>query len=267
MSLIMLSPWIGATSFAIGAIFLASVPYFVLRKLMGAHLSEDTAALSTSVITRLGTLHGLILALMFAQEMQNYLEVGNTYTKEAGASADVFHKLDAYDPESPQVTAATRLLIALYVQDILDKERALLTEGKMSRAAWDKYARIDQDLRKLQAADDRQKELRSEMLKAWDAISEYRRAYQVASVRKVPTFFWVLAILGFVSVTIPFYVFSPGFANIFILTVFAASTGIVIYFIYAMGNPFTGAAAIEPIALERLSAEFTAGFQGSEEGR
>lgn len=57
------------------------------------------------------------------------------------------------------------------------------------------------------------------------------------------------------TVTIPYYAFSPKPANILVLALFAAYNGIVFYFIVALGHPFAGASPLEPTALGTLFTE------------
>ncbi len=256
------SPWIGAISFALGAILLAFLIYGGLRLLLGSHIAKDTAPLSTSVITRLGALHSLILALMFAQEMQNYLRVGASLTKEATAVANVYYKLQYFEQDYPETITQIRAKIAKYLEAFLGSERATLATTSSSRYAWEWYSEIERDFLELPTEKAHHKDMRSDIRKNWDVISEYRRTYQAASARKIPGFFWALAILGFAFITIPFHAFQPKPSNLTVMTVFAAYNGIVIYFIYAMNNPFTGPAPIEPVALEQLYAEIMSGKPG-----
>ena len=256
------SPWIGAISFALGAILLAFIVYGTLRILLGSHIAKDTAPLSTSVITRLGALHSLILALMFAQEMQNYLSVGASLNKEAAALGNVYFKLQYFEKDDPENITEIRAKIAKYMEAFLNTEQASLATTSSSRFAWEWYTEIEQDFLELPTEKAHHKDMRSEIRKNWDVISEYRRTYQAASARKIPGFFWALAILGFAFITIPFHAFQPKPSNLTVMTVFAAYNGIVIYFIYAMNNPFTGPAPIEPIALEQLYTEIMSGQQG-----
>ena len=256
------SPWIGAISFALGAILLAFMLYGGLRLVLGSHIAQDTAPLSTSVITRLGALHSLILALMFAQEMQNYLRVGASLTKEAAAVGNVYYKLQYFEKDDPETIAEIRMKIAKYLEAFLDTEQASLATTSSSRYAWEWYTEIERDFLELPSETTHHKDMRAEIRKNWDVISAYRRTYQEASARKIPGFFWALAILGFAFITIPFHAFQPKPSNLTVMTVFAAYNGIVIFFIYAMNNPFTGAAPIEPVALEQLYTEIMSGQQG-----
>jgi hypothetical protein len=57
---------LAAIGYALGAAMLPQGIYAILRVLLTPRAGEDARNLSGSVITRLGTLHALILALMFA---------------------------------------------------------------------------------------------------------------------------------------------------------------------------------------------------------
>jgi hypothetical protein len=68
--------------------------------------------------------------------------------------------------------------------------------------------------------------------------------------------FWPPAIIGLVLLAIPFYVYRPLRSHVVLLAVFGAYAGVILFFIYAFSNPFQNPARIEPLAFERLQADF-----------
>ena len=248
--------WFGVSVFALAALAAAFIPYVILRKLFSERLSEDTQTLSSSITVRLGALHALILALVFAQEQINYTQVRRTIVDEAAATADVYYELERYDVEK---TNAIRLAVARYVQTVIEDEWALLARERLSDKAWEYYTEVDLGLLRLEPENRLQEDLRAQMLQDWDAISEYRRARETAAMHEVPGFFWVVAVLGFLLVTLPYFAFEPSPANLFALASFAVYNGIVFYFIASISNPFAGPAPLEPTAFYRLFSEDMAG--------
>lgn len=99
-------PLIGATTHAVAAVLAALICYAVVRRFIGSRVGAESELLSGAILARLGTLHALILALMFAQEMADYLEVSKVVAREASAINDVFNDIREYDRENPQTTAA-----------------------------------------------------------------------------------------------------------------------------------------------------------------
>ncbi len=160
----------------------------------------------------------LLSSLLNAYDLDDKLSIGGItalsgqcqeLTNEATAIADVYYTLENYDRENPEATPAIRMKIAEYVKTLLDREQNSLAVASSSKSAWERYTPIEWDLIELQTKNAYQKDMRTDMLKDWDTVSNYRRSYQAASARKIPAFFWVMAILGFAFITIPFHAFSP----------------------------------------------------------
>ena len=60
------------------------------------------------------------------------------------------------------------------------------------------------------------------------------------------------AVAGIVIISFAYFPFPPTGVNLVLLTTFGVYTGLVIYFIIAFANPFSGAGYVEPVRLERL---------------
>jgi len=246
------TPQMGVLIFALAAVLSTLTLYGVTRTLLRSRIGEDSEILSGRVITRLGALHALILALMFAQEMGDYRDISRVVSKEASAIGDVNSSLREYDLANQQSTAAIRGLIVDFVETALESDRAALSEHRLSHQTFINYHRIYRQLRKLQPGNDDQEYLRAQMLADWDTVSEFHLRVRTISEYEAPGFFWVVIISGFLVVVIPFYVYVPSIANLIILSTYAAFNGLVMYVIFSIANPFTGALALDSDIFENL---------------
>ena len=79
-----------AASFVFGAMLVSLVFYRMARWMLSHKTDEHSQDMASSIIFRIAALHGLILALVFAQELTNYNEVRKTVSEEAIAVGDVF---------------------------------------------------------------------------------------------------------------------------------------------------------------------------------
>ena len=245
-----------AVIYTTSSVLLALAIYGLFRKLLGPRAAQDDANLSLAVITRLGTLHALILALIFAAEMQNYLGIQKIITMETAAVADVYYGTKRYFDDSNQEAHPIQKNIANYVHSVIDNEWSLLANEKiLSDQAWKYYSEVDEGILRLSHANDYQLDIKNQLLKDWDEVSQYRRGREAAALREVPSFFWILAITGFMSVVIPYYVFTPRPTHLLVLSVFAAYNGLVFALILELSEPFSGTGIITPTAYERLYAE------------
>jgi len=246
---------LNAVAYVSAAVLLALSLYALLRWLFGHHADAADKGLSTAVITRLGTLHGLILALIFAQELDNYLDVIDLVAKESGAVADTYYGSKRYARETDDLQSIQRD-IADYLHTVINDEWQALSERKrLSDRAWRDYSRVDEALLGLTPSDDYQREIKRQILDDWDEVSQFRRSRESAAAREIPIVFWILAIAGFMVVVFPYYVFAPLRQHVMVLALFAGFNGLVFYFIVEMSQPFSGTGAIRPTAMERLYQE------------
>lgn len=85
----------------------------------GPEPEQPTKDLAGSVIFRVSALHGLILALVFAQEMVEYQQLKFESTVEANALADVYFDAGRYGPEA---ALAVQGPVAEYLELVVTRE-------------------------------------------------------------------------------------------------------------------------------------------------
>lgn len=244
--------WLGAPLSALLFILVAFAVVAACRPLLWKHVGDDTRTLSGTVLVRLGSLHALILALVFAQEQYNYLAVESTIREEVAAVADVYYGLKRLDAER---TKPVQRHVAAYVEAVITEDWPRLAQGALSENSWAEYIAVDEALFSLETTSEREARILPELLRDWDIISELRRARETAARRSLPAIFWVLAVLGFILVTVPFYVFEPRPPNLFLLAIFATYNGLALYFVLGLSSPFSGVSAIGPGVFESLFLE------------
>ena len=247
--------WLGIPLFSLVAIAMAFLPFFSLRWVFEGKLDGDVQSMATSIIVRLGTLHALILALVFAQELLNYSGVRQSNLKEAAATADAYYELKRWSSNLGESIEHIEDSLADYISVVVGEEWCLLANGQLSPRAWELYDEIELSLLGLQPTTEAQHQIWLQVMEDWDTVSEYRRAREMAANYRVPGFFWAIAIVGFFLVALPYFVFEPKGANLCTLAAFAAYNGIILFFIISIANPFSGSIPLQPDTFERLFAE------------
>lgn len=248
------SPWLGLTVFTAVAVVAALACYGIMRALVASRLAPDSELLSRDMIARLGALHALILSLMFVQEMADYRSISRVVSQGVSVISDVHNGLVEYGKENPESIKAIDERIFAYVHAVLRQDRTRLAKDPFGGHAWDHYQRTSRALWDLRPMNEKQKELRAEMLADWDLVSELRQQLKAAVGYTVPAVFWLVAVTGFFAVVVPCYVYAPKLVNLATLSVYAAFNGMVMYVMFAIANPFTGIAAIEFTELQKVSA-------------
>lgn len=236
--------------FITGTILLALAVYFLMRRLVGDNFENDTETLAGSVIFRVSALHGLILALVFAQELVDYNQLQTNLVREATAIADIYNDIRRYGTEAE---APVQAALSAYVRVVVEQEWALLADQQvLSGQAWQLREQVYNALLDLTPETPRQSTLREHMLHKIQLIAELRQERENTALHAISPLFWAAALVGIVLVTIPYFIFRPTKLHIALLSVYGGFTGLVMYTIFAFSDPFDDPGALQPMAFERL---------------
>ena len=233
-----------------GVILVALATYFVSRALLKGRADEESRDLASSVIFRVAALHGLILALVFAEELVNANQIKKTTSREAALMADVFFDLKRYGDEE---TRAIRIDVAHYAATVVDEEwDSLATKHELSDEAWRRWVSVYEAILDLDPQTARQEQLRDTLATDIREISGLRRLRENAVAEPVNPLFLTAAVVGVVLTAMSYFTFTPTKVHLLLLSTFAAYSGLVIFFILAFANPYQEPGAITPVGFERL---------------
>ncbi len=238
-------------SLAIGAVFAVGAVALVLTIYLGARAvlsvgddSDRTHDAASSVAFRIAALYGLILALVYAQELEDYKGIRTNLAEEAVATADVYNDIARYGgPKAAAVQAG----IARYLDAVVNEEWALLGHRQgLAPAAWQAWNDVYLTLLDLDPHSDRERYLANRMRDRITSVARYRQIRESTVVGTFSGLFWGPAIFGLVLLTLPFYVFPPTRNNLILLSVFGLYSGVVLFFIYIFANPFEPPGKLPP---------------------
>ena len=244
--------------FVLGSVVFVIGAYLLARHFLSAQIDEHTKDLASSVIFRISALHGLILALVFAQELLNYNAVKNTVTKEAVAVGNVFFDLGRFEQSE---TLEIRKSLSSYVHSVVHEEWSRLAQGQgLSPASWKHWETAFQGILDLEAETPRKKILLDYVHTNIRLVSGFRRNRENAATSGANPLFWAVAVVGLLLIAIPYFTFPPTRLNLVMLTVFGAYTGLVMFAIAAVANPYNHPAKLYPVELESLFRSEMANF-------
>lgn len=239
--------------FASGSVGLVIGSYLIARRLLHPGAEGDrTHDVAVAVGTRIVTLHGLILALVYAQELGDYKDVRGVITDESTAVADVFNDARRYGGEA--VTDIQRGL-ARYLDVVVREEWEMLgrREG-LSPDAWRTWDSVNERVLDLAPATDRERALAGRMREGMSAIAKARSKRGATASSGFSGIFWAPALIGLALVAAPFYVYRPTRSHLALLAVFGFYSGVILFFIYAFSNPFAQPGKLEPEPFTHLLA-------------
>lgn len=237
-------------AFVVGTTLLVWAGYFLMRAVAIKHAVDDTKELAGSVIFRVSALHGLILALVFAQQMVEYHSLRDETVLEASVIADIYFDMERHGGNEVELVQTA---LSRYVTIVIDEEWDSLGEsGRLSGAAWQEWETVYQTLLDIGADTPRKENLRGQMLKDVRIIAQMRDKRASHSLKAISDMFWFAAVSGIFLISLAYYCFTPTFHNVILISIFAVFTGIVMFFIYSFSNPFGPPGALRPIAFEQM---------------
>ena len=237
-------------AFVVGTTGLSLAAYFVMRLVAGGDPDGQTKDLANSVIIRIASLHALILALVFAQEMLSYEQLKTENAAEANAIADVYFDASRYHADG---VPAIQDPLYEYVRIVLGQEWGRLGEtGHLMQAAWDQWDRAYSGVLDLTATTDRERSLRAHMLEQVQSIAKTRVRRENHEAFSISGMFWFAAVAGVVFIALAYYCYPPTGHNVMLIGMLGAFTGVILFFIYAFANPYGEPGALQPTAHQRL---------------
>lgn len=229
---------------------LALLPYRLARQILHHRADPDSRDLAASILFRVGALHSLILALVFAQELLNFSDARHTMTREASLVGNIFYDLRRYDVEA---TAPAQANLVAYTDIVLNREwDTLARERRLEDAAWQEWQEAYEGILDLVPDSLRQESLRDIMIGQVRELSQLRLEREATALVGTSHLLIFAAVAGIVIMSIGFFPYAPTRVNLTLLLLFGVYTGLVIFFIVAFSNPFSGASAIQPVRMERL---------------
>jgi hypothetical protein len=236
--------------------------YFATRFLLGARSDSDARELASSMVFRVAALHGLILALVFAQELSNLNNLKQAIDNEANQLEGIFNDLQRFaDTDGPNVvpTKNIRKTIALYVREAIGSEWASLNDQRrLSVEASNHWNEVYRLILDLPTTNERQTWLRGHMLTKIDAVNIERDAREIAAATDISPVFWIVSYIGVAAIAALYFTFAPSLVNIFLLTVYSIYISVVLFFIDMFDYPFSSLGLVRPVALQVLYDQYLA---------
>jgi len=243
--------------FVAGTVALSLAVYLAARWLTRNARLDRHPEMANAMVLRIGALHGLILALVFAQEMSGYQRLEAQTANEASAIADVYNDAARYDPIA--LLPLQQAMVA-YTADVIDKEWPSLGEGRgLDEDAWLQWERAYAMALDLEPTNPRETTLREHMIGQLHAIATARNLRDADGAGSIMTLFWFAALTGVVLIALGYYSHRPERHNLVLMSLFSGYAGLILFLIYGFSNPYKAPAALTPAPLETLYQQIAPG--------
>jgi len=244
-AILQLPGWLGGTLAMLATVAASVLPFVLVRTWLKDELPTRTRDVVETVAVRIGTVHGLILALVFAEAQSAHTSLQQDVSKEIATIEHISLQLNQWNAPGEETL---RKDLAAYVASVLHNEWQPSVSLSGSREAARAYNKLDSSILNLNAETPQQESLRARMIANMDDLQDHRKARLSLLHRGLPGLFWWMALTGFAIIVGCFLVFPVTPVHIAILSVYGAYTGLALYFILALSHPYAGPAAIDTSA-------------------
>ncbi|TPE62292.1 DUF4239 domain-containing protein [Sandaracinobacter neustonicus] len=242
-----------------GGILLTFGTYVLVRKLLpprdgqdGHHYPQAVRDMATTTGLRIAALFGILLALVYAQELRRYQDIRDGLTDEAVAISQVYFDAGRLGGEPGRTIRAA---LSDYVRLLVRVEWPELgKDHRLSGETWDAFNSAQDEARALLPADPRETAIRDSMVSRLASVSELRNQRERQAVDSMPWLFAIPAIMGLLLVTTPFFIYPPGREVWVMLGAYGAFAGLILFFIHAFASPFGHPLKLAPAPFERMLA-------------
>ena len=222
--------------------------YGLVRWIFRSRLAPENTEIAAQLIRVSGALLALLLSLTFADVRSELGKLRDSVELEAAQIVDMYNDLAIY--EHPQALALQKQLRE-YVRTVIENDWDKLAYNTGKLGAYNVAMEIQRGILQLPADNSAQEALRANLLLDMDEISDYRQIRLYAAKSEPPVFFYI-SFFGFLITMGLMAVYPPKRNSLILMGLYCVFIGVVIYFILALGSPFSGTFKIKPKALSTI---------------
>ena len=198
-----------------------------------------------------GLLYAILLAFVVVVAWEQFNSAEESTHTEVTRLSNLFR-----DAEPLPATDKERIqqALAVYVQNIIDREYDAMADGESDKPTEEAYEAIWTGFYSTQVEDGPAATFYDTAVGRLNELGEARRLRVLSSQSTIPLPLWVLLIGGglfTIAWLFPFYMGDTRVQTVALGTV-GAFTGFVLFLIYALQHPFAGDIAIDPAVYQSL---------------
>ena len=231
-----LPPIVGAFIATLLSVAFTSAVFITAHLLFRGKRPDHTRSFAQQMAFRIGTLHALIISLVFGALASDYIDLEKKLDNEAAAVGSVYTAMNNIQSDD---TERIRGQLLLYLKDVIDKEWGKTAESPLSASTGQILFGIIKKLENWKPSLPLEKKIKSYSIDMILEINEMRIGRLYGWYREeVPVIFWIVAGAGFMLTLIPYLSVELTRFRFILINCYSAMIGITFYGIIVLNNPF-----------------------------
>jgi hypothetical protein len=236
MKLLNLSPLFGTIVAALLSVVVTAVLFICAQILFSGQRETVTKTFTQQMALRIGTMHALVVALVFSTLTGDLIKLRDLSDIEAISAANIYYTLKG---EPSEEADKLQMLVPEYLTTVVEEDWERLTNTPHELPAW-KILEKMQDI-SLRLPDETTSEA---MIKKYifDNLNEMANNRNKRLIERkapdIPNVFWTIAIMGYFLTLLPYLTIELTRLRLFLVTCYAVIIGILFYGIAVLDHPF-----------------------------
>jgi hypothetical protein len=246
----LLNLWPPVSFFIVSALttFFGLIGLYLVRKKYPAEVLRENHEVAAIIFNAFGLFYGVMLAFVVFVTWSGYDDATKNLQLECSEALDLFHSSAQFpEPLNKNLQQGLRD----YVTAVYNDEIPKLAEGKISLESGGAHNTLAPLFYQMDTQSMPNRELYAESLRCLNRLAEYRRLRIFAGNDTVPAAVWLVLLVG--SLFTVSYTYFFGMKNIraqYLITAsLTATVALILFLIYVLDHPFTGAnrISLEPL--------------------
>ena len=231
-----LHPILGSLIAILSFMAFTSALFIIAHIFLGGRRPNQTKTFAQQMALRIGTLHALIIALVFGALANDYIDLEKTLDNEAAAVGSVYVALRTIHTVD---TVTIQDQLALFLNDVINKEWKLTSESPLSTSTGQILFAIIKNLENWQTSLPFEEKIKNYSIDKMLKINEMRVKRLYGWYREdVPIIFWIIAVVGFMLTLFPYLSVELTKFRLILVNCYSSMVGITFYGIILLNNPF-----------------------------
>ena len=227
---------------------LALVGLYLVRRKYSAEVLKENHEVAAIIFNAFGIFYGVLVAFVVFVTWSGYDDATKNLQLEASEALDIFHNAEAFpDPANKIIQQGLRD----YMASVYNDEVPRMAQGEISVYSGGAHLELKTLFNQIDVKSIPNKELYAETLRSLNNLAQYRRMRIFAGNDTVPPVIWLVLLVG--GVFAVSYTFFFGMKNIkaqyLITTTLTVMITSILFLVYVLDHPFTGASrvSLEPL--------------------
>jgi len=225
----------------------------LVRRKYSAEVLKENHEVAAIIFNAFGLFYGVLVAFVVFVTWSGYDEATKNLQMEASEALDIYHTAAAF-PDSPRKIIQQG--VRDYLAGVYNDELWKLAEGNLELYSGGAHTSLKMLFAQVDASSIPNRELYGEALKCLTNLAQYRRMRIFAGNDTVPSVIWLVLLVG--GVFAVSYTFFFGMKNIraqyLITTTLTVTVTSILFLIYVLDHPFTGASRVSFAPLREAMA-------------